>query len=261
MALLWSIGWCILDTHNEWHLFPPIEFCLSKPYEFSLNSFLLFQVWNFPLIMFLTICVRLSWKLYIHQNEGTFNAENLKKLSFNSFLLSSALCMALVALYPSLVSFDLDLNLFAISCTSFLFLADLLKIPIQLMFTFQDNSNTQRQTRETRRQTVQLQEVVERLNQLDDQPDLFELEEYDGDKESCSNVYIKCFDEPRRRSNLKDSDRSNRLSLSSVELGSSMNLSLVKDVPEDTNSDLNLAILCPTDPGVQFIDEDVESVV
>ena len=263
VALLWSIGWCILDTHNEWHLFPPIEFCLSKPYEFSLNSFLLFQVWNFPLIMFLTICVRLSWKLYIHQNEGTFNAENLKKLSFNSLLLSSALFMALVALYPSLVSFDLDLNLFAISSTLFLLLADLLKIPFQLMFTFQDNSNTQRQTRETRRQTVQLQEVVERLNQLDDQPDFFELEEYDGDKESCSNVYIKCFDEPRRRSNLKDSDRSNRLSSSSssVELPSSMNLSLVKDVPEDTNSDLNLAILCPTDPGTQFIDEDVESVL
>ena len=55
-----------------------------------------------------------------------------------------------------------------------------------------------------------VQEVVERLNN-DDQPDFFELEEYDGDKESCSNVYIKCFDEPQRpvpRSNVKDSDRS-----------------------------------------------------
>ena len=48
-----------------------------------------------------------------------------------------------------------------------------------------------------------VQEVVERLNN-DDQPDFFELEEYDGDKESCSNVYIKCFDEPVPRSNVKD---------------------------------------------------------
>ena len=50
-----------------------------------------------------------------------------------------------------------------------------------------------------------VQEVVERLNN-DDQPDFFELEEYDGDKESCSNVYIKCFDEPQRpvpRSNVR----------------------------------------------------------
>ena len=223
LGVLWSIGWCILDTHNEWHLFPPIEFCLSKPYEFSLNRSLLFLVWNFPLIMFLIICVRLSWKLYIHQNEGTFNAENLKKLSFNSFLLSSALCMALVALYPSLVSFDLDLNLFTISSTLFLLLIDLLKIPFQLMFTFQDNSNTQRQTRETRRQTIMVQEVIERLNN-DDQADFFELEEYG-----------RCFDQPQPLSN-----------------GS-------LDVPEDTNSDLSLAILHRTDHDIQFIDEDVES--
>ena len=189
LCLLWSIAWCILDTHDEWHLFPLLEFCLSKPYEFSLNSFLLFLVWIFPLIMFLINCVRLSWKLYI---QGTFN-DTFKKLSFNSLLLSSALFIALVALYPSLVSFDLDLNLFAISSTLFLLLIDLLKIPLQLMFTFQDNSSTQRQTRDSRRQAIMVQEVVERLNN-DDQPDFFELEEYDGDKESCSNVYIKCFE-------------------------------------------------------------------
>ena len=253
LALLWSIGWCILDTHDVWHLVPPLEFCLSKPYVFSLNSSLLFLVLYIPLIMLLINCVRLSWKLYIHQNEGTSNADTLKKLSFNSLLLSSALLVALVALYPSLVSFDFDLNLFAISSTLFLLLADLLKIPFQLMFTFQDNSSTQRQTRDSRRQAIMVQEVVERLNN-DDQPDFFELEEYEA------NVYIKCFDE-QPRSNVKDSDRSNRSSSSSVELGSSMNLSLVKAVPEDTNSDLNLAILCPTDPGIKFIDEDVESVV
>ena len=97
LGLLWSIGWCTLDTHKEWHLFPPIDFCLSKPYELSLNSSLLF--WNFPLLFILINCVRLSWKLYIHQNEGTFNADTLKKLSFNSLLLSSALPVALVALY------------------------------------------------------------------------------------------------------------------------------------------------------------------
>ena len=89
-----------------------------------------------------------------------------------------------------------------------------------------------------------VQEVVERLNN-DDQPDFFELEEYDGDKESCSNVYIKCFDEPQPRSNQNVSGED------------VPNVPIVKDVPEDTNSDLNLALF-PTDPDIQFIDEHVE---
>ena len=63
LCLLWSIAWCILDTHDEWHLFPLLEFCLSKPYEFSLNSFLLFLVWIFPLIMFFKTTATLRGRL------------------------------------------------------------------------------------------------------------------------------------------------------------------------------------------------------
>ena len=217
--MLWSIGWCILDTHNEWRIFPPIEFCLSKPYEFSLKKTLLFLLWDLPADLLLIDCVELSWKLYNLPDKN--KSPNLPKLSFNSLVLSSALLIALAALYPALVNFDLDS--FAISATFLLLLVDLLKIPFQLMLTFEDNSNTQRQTRETRRQTIMVQEVIERLNN-DDHADFFELEEYG-----------RCFDQPQPRSN-------GRL-----------------DVPEDTNSDLNLAILHRTDHDIQFIDEDVES--
>ena len=238
--MLWSIGWCILDTYNEWQLFPPIEFCLSKPYEFSLKKTLLFLLWDLPADLLLIDCVELSWKLYNLPDKN--KSPNLPKLSFNSLVLSSALLIALAALYPALVNFDLDS--FAISATFLLLLVDLLKIPFQLMLTFEDNSNTQRQTRETRRQAIMVQEVQERLNN-DDQPDFFELEEYDKDKESWSNVYIKTFDEPQPRSNQNVSGED------------VPNVPNVKDVPEDTNSDLNLAILFP-DPGIQFIDDDVE---
>ena len=228
LAFLWSFGWCILDTNYEWQAFPPIEFCLSRDYE--MKRILLFLVWDLPLDLLLIDCVRLCWKLY-NLPDGN---NNLQNLSFNSLVLSSILLTVLVALYPAFVSFDFDS--FAISANSLHLLFDLLKIPIQLMYTFQDNSSTQRQTRETRRQAIVVQEVEERLND-NDQGDFFELQELHihENKRILIHPYGACFEEPK--------PRSNRLA-----------------VPEDTYSDLNLAIHClPHD--IPFIEEEADSLM
>ena len=237
LAFVWSIAWCILDTHNEWQAFPTIEFCLSHHYEFTLKRILLFLAWDLPLDLLLIDCVRLCWKLYnlpdqhqSHSPEVQNNANNnFKKLSFKSLVLSSVLLTALLALYPAYVSFDFDS--FAITANFLHLLADLLKIPIQLMFTFQDNSNTQRQTRETRRQAIVLQEVEERLIN-NDHGDFFELEELhirEG-KRIWLHPYIEGFEEPQAESN--------RLA-----------------APEDTYSDLNLVVHWPPND-IPFIDEE-----
>ena len=242
LAFLWSIGWCILDTHNEWQTFPTTEFCLSHQYEISFKRSILFLIWDLPLDVLLIDCVRLCWKLYNLPNDNQNQSpeiqnnanNNFKNLSINSIILSTALLAVLVALYPAFIVFDFDS--FAISANFLLLSADLLKIPIQLMFTFQDNSNTQRQTRATRRQAIMVQEVEERLND-DDQGDFFELKELHirGEERIWIHPYSGCFEEPQRRSN--------RLA-----------------VPEDTYSDLNLAIHCPPND-IPFIDEEVVSLM
>ena len=182
IATFFSATAAFLDVNLEVYGLPPQIFCMNDSSERTRLKILVVLVAIFPTIFlaFLTIFVDCKQYLFRARDRGVGNTLGnttqrvqrplLNQIPFRTLLFSIAIAIVIIAL-PSLYEFlcwiNFGHNWPSIGCAYFSITVDIVKVPIQILWTFRRNAQNQRKTTEDRQQALVEDARQERLKRND----------------------------------------------------------------------------------------------
>ena len=182
IATIFSATAAFFDGHYEVYGLPPQIFCMNDSSERTRLKILVLLLALFPTIFlaFLAIFVDCKQYLFCTRDREVRNTLGnttqrvqrplFNQIPFRTLLFSIAIAIFITAL-PSLYEFlcwiNFGHNWPSIGCAYFSITVDIVKVPIQILWTFRRNAKIQRKKREDRQQALIEDARQERLKRKD----------------------------------------------------------------------------------------------